>query len=60
LSLILVIVPEVLLRLSSSRQWLKEKAVESTKGRGRLYTMAMMILPLWPVILLVLFAISIV
>lgn len=60
LSLILLVVPEILLRLSSSRQWLREKAVESTKGRGRLYTMAMRILPLWPVILLVLFAISIV
>ena len=60
LSLILLIVPEGLLRLSSSGQWLKEKAVESTKGRGRLCTMAMRILPLWPVVLLVLFAISIV
>jgi len=58
LSLILLIVPEILLRLSSSGQWLKEKAVESTKGRGRLCTMAMKILPLWPVVLLVLFAIS--
>lgn len=54
-SLILVIVPEVLLCRSSSRLWLKEKAVESTKGRGRLCTMAIRILPVWPVVLLVLY-----
>ena len=60
LSLILLIVPEVLLCLSSSKKWLKERAIESTKGLGRLCTMAIIILSLWPVVLLVLFAISIV
>ncbi len=60
LPLIIMIVPEVLLCRSSSRLWLKEKAVESTKGRGRLCTMAIRILPVWPVVLLVLYIFAIV
>ncbi len=58
-SLILVIVPEVLLCLPSSRRWMSEKVVESTKGRGPLCTMVIRSLPLWPAILIALSALCI-
>ena len=59
LSLILVVVPEVLLCLSSSRLWLREAAIESTKGRGTLYKIAIKAFALWPVILIALSGLSI-